>query len=185
MRSARFLLRDATASWHERVDALFSNTDLADPRQYGGFLLAQAAAHLAVEQALDRANVAEIVSDWPERRRGNLIRLDLATLGEQMPVLEVLPALTGTAAKWGALYVLEGSRLGGKILARSVGAGLPTSYLAAGRPVAWRELTTLIDRTLTKRPDIDNAAEAACAVFALFERSGRRLLRNPLPPSRP
>jgi heme oxygenase len=90
MRSARFLLRDATASWHERVDALFSNTDLADPRQYGGFLLAQAAAHLAVEQALDRANVAEIVSDWPERRRGNLIRLDLATLGEQMPVLEVL-----------------------------------------------------------------------------------------------
>lgn len=183
MRSARFLLRDATADWHERVDALFSATNLADPHQYGGFLLAQAAAHLPVEEELERTDVAALVSDWPERRRGELIHLDLANLGEQVPRLEVSPALTGTAAMLGALYVLEGSRLGGKILARSVGAGLPTAFLAAGRPLAWRELTALIDWTLTKRADIDIAADAACAVFALFERSGRRLLCNPLPPS--
>jgi heme oxygenase len=183
MRSARFLLRDATAEWHERVDALFSATDLADPHQYRGFLLAQAAAHLPVEQALERADVAALVGDWPERRRGELIQLDLATLGEQVPEFEVPPALTGTAVMLGGLYVLEGSRLGGKILARSVGEELPTAYLTAGRPVAWRELTALIDRTLTERADIDIAADAACAVFAMFERSGRRLLRNPLPPA--
>jgi heme oxygenase len=41
------------------------------------------------------------------------------------------PARTLAGADgWGAQYVLEGSRLGGRMLAGRVGAGLPRRYLA-------------------------------------------------------
>ena len=53
--SARAALKRATADAHERVDLLFSGLKLEDPRDYRRFLVAQAAAHLPVEQALDDA----------------------------------------------------------------------------------------------------------------------------------
>ena len=174
--SARFLMRNATSVLHGRVDLLFSNADLAVPHHYVSFLAAQAAAHLPVEQALDDGGVAAIIGDWPERKRGDLIREDIAVLGEPLPALEEAPRLVGTPALLGAAYVLEGSRLGGKILAKSVGTGLPRTYLTAEQPAAWRRFVLLLDELLVSSSDVDEAIGAACDVFGIFERSGRRLL---------
>ena len=176
-RSVRFALRDATAEWHERVDAVFSHPDLSDRHAYGRFLSAQAAAHLPVEQALEAGGIGEVVADWADRRRADLIRADIEALELCLPSLEAPPVLDGAPALLGAAYVLEGSRLGGALLARSVGAGLPALFLSAGRPAAWRDFVAILDARLLTREDIDVAISAACDVFALFERSGRRMLK--------
>lgn len=174
--SARFALREATAAAHERVDSLFSALDLADPHAYRTFLAAQAAAHIPVEEAIEANGIEALLPDWPERRRAPLIRNDLGALGVPEPPLESPPELSGEAAMLGAAYVLEGSRLGGQLLHRSVAPGLPSSFLAASSPSAWRALVSALDDRLAIRKDIDAAISAACDVFSTFERSGRRYI---------
>ena len=174
--NARFALRDATAQWHQRVDSLFSTADLADRASYGQFLRAQAAAHLPAERALDAGRMEEVIPDWPVRRRAHLIREDLVAFGLDMPALEPEPVLVGVAAMLGATYVLEGSRLGGMLLGRSVPASFPTAYLSDGSTTAWRDLILLLDARLVTATELDTAIAAACDTFALFERSGRRFL---------
>ena len=173
---ARFALRDATARWHQRVDAVFSAADLADRVSYGQFLCAQAAAHLPVEHALDAGRMEEVVPDWPVRRRAHLICEDLVACGLDMPALEPEPVFAGVAAMLGATYVLEGSRLGGTLLRRSVPVSFPTAFLSDGSPTAWRDLILLLDARLVTATELETAIAAACDTFALFERSGRRFL---------
>ncbi|MES2492619.1 MAG: biliverdin-producing heme oxygenase [Pseudomonadota bacterium] len=174
-RSARFALRDATAPWHARVDTIFSNADLSVRSGYSRFLSAQAAAYIPIEQALEVSGIATVLADWPSRRRSHLIREDLEILGLALPCFEPQPCLHGIPALLGAAYVLEGSRLGGAVLKRSVPAALPTRFLSASRPQAWRDLIAIIDARLIAQEDLDAAIEAACAAFALFERCGRAI----------
>jgi heme oxygenase len=174
--TARFVLCDATAQWHQRVDDVFAAVDLTDRLAYVRFLCAQAAAHLPAEQALEAHGIAAVIPDWPSRRRAHLIRNDLLALDLDVPPLEPEPIFSGVAALLGATYVLEGSRLGGAMLLRSVPAQFPTAFLSAGTSMAWRDLISLLDQRLCTRIDIDEAIQAACQTFALFERSGKRLL---------
>ena len=160
-RSILFTLRDATADRHAPVDTVLSQADLGDRRGYGRFLPAQAAAHIPVEEALDVLGIEAILADWPSRRRGDLIREDLDTLGLPLPPLEDQPRLGGVPALLGAAYVLEGSALGGAVLERSMAAGLPTLYLSTTRPAAWRDLITVIEARLTDPDDLDAAIDAA------------------------
>lgn len=170
-------LRSATADQHDRVDALFSRADLTARGGYAQFLAAQADAHLAVEDALDRSDAAAVLPDWPERRRAALLRADLAELGEAPPPLAQVALFDTPAAVLGAVYVLEGSRLGGRLLQRSVPADLPTRFLGASNPAAWRALLTLLDERLTDDHERRAAIQAATNVFQLFQDSGQRHLK--------
>lgn len=73
--------------------------------------------------------------------------------------------------------MLEGSRLGGALLSRSVAPGLPAGFLiAAAEPGAWRKLLQELNEGLTESADITAATAAAVEVFGLFEQSGRHFL---------
>ena len=179
MSGGRTALRDATAPDHARLDAVFDRFDLADARSYGGFLSAHAAALLAVEPQLDAHGIAALIPDWPERRRGELIRADLASLGLEVPAPLAAPELASEAALWGAAYVVEGSRLGGAVLARHVGPGLPTAYLAAAQPKgAWRAFIAMLDAAVADDDRLTEAAAGAHATFALFEAAGLHYLNQ-------
>lgn len=177
--AAHRALRDGTAAAHERVDAVFSQFDLSDRAGYAAFLGAHAEAMLPFEQALDAADAGQVVPDWPERRRGDLLRADLAELGIA-PCPAPSPASNGDpAAIAGTLYVLEGSRMGGRVLARRVGSGLPLRYLNAHqRPDTWRKLLSRLDFLLDDPASIQTAVEAATECFTAFERSGRNWLKD-------
>ncbi len=170
-------LRSETAGWHDRVDAVFTRFDLSDAVSYGRFLTAQAMAHLAVEAALDAAGVAAVLPDWPDRQRAPLLRSDLAALGLATPPLRPFSVLDGAAALLGAAYVLEGSRLGGALLRRSVPAALPTQFLGASDSAAWRRLLDALDRHVTTAEDVAAATISARQVFSLFEESGTTILK--------
>ena len=112
------------------------------------------------------------------RRRGQLLMLDLMwfgvdTSGEARPTL---PEMRDTASLLGAMYVVEGSTLGGQLIARHVELVLG---LTAGRGNAyfrghnertgqlWKEFC---DALRTKVPDgeTDAVIAAAKAMFGIF-----------------
>jgi heme oxygenase (biliverdin-IX-beta and delta-forming) len=176
MHEARAALRAGTAADHERLDALFGGFRLDDPQDYRAFLKAHAMALTAIEQALDAADFAEALDDWPGRRRGDAIAADLAALGEAPPAPLSAPSLDTAAAQWGAAYVVEGSRLGGALLARSVPENLPKSYLGLVQPPGnWRKFLEKLDKALPLPQDIALATESARATFGLFEEAGLRV----------
>lgn len=172
MNPARAALRAATAAAHARVDAAFGGFDLCDRTQYAAFLAAHAEALAPIEDALDAADTVRLFADWPDRRRGALLREDLAMLGHRAAPPLPAPLLAGDAAIAGTLYVIEGSRLGGRFLARSLPSGFPRAYLSADqRAEKWQQLLDHIDDLLQDAPALRSAEEAALAAFSRFERS--------------
>jgi len=160
-------LRAATAADHDRVDALFAGRDLADRDDYRRFLVAHARALPAAEAALA---TWENLPDW--RPRTPLLAADLADLDAPRPDPLPFTPPAGTAAGWGTLYVVEGSRLGGVMLARRIGADLPGRYLgAAHRPGEWRALLTGLEAAADGPAWLEAAATAARATFALYARA--------------
>jgi heme oxygenase (biliverdin-IX-beta and delta-forming) len=176
--SARAFLRASTAEAHERVDRLFSRFILSSADGYGRFLRTQAAAFLPVEAALDRAGAAALIPDWPRRRRSDLLLADIAAISITLPEpFSPDPLLEGKAPLLGAAYVLEGSRLGGALLKRSVQAGLPSQFLDSRQSAgSWRNFLKLLDDFLVRPNDLEAAAEAAGQVFTRFEQAARREL---------
>ena len=164
------LLRAATASDHDAVDASFGSFALDDAAGYRRFLRAHGRALPAVEAALaDRTGDA--LPDW--RPRTPALAGDLAALGEDLPAPLVFAA-AGEAERWGALYVIEGSRLGGQLLARSVPAGLPSAYLSARHLAGeWRALLAALDARAAAAGEAwrQAALAGARATFALYARA--------------
>ena len=162
-------LRAATAVDHQGVDDRFGGFVLDDVGDYRRFLLAHARALPAVEAALaaDGGDGDDGLPTW--RARAGLLAEDLARLGAAMPL--PLPFAVGGAARWGALYVIEGSRLGGQLLARGVPAGSPLAYLAARHQSGeWRALLGAIDVRAAAADDAWRTAaiDGARATFALY-----------------
>ena len=174
LRRPRLRLREATAPDHEQVDAAFSRFDLGTRAGYIAFLQAQAAAFLPVERAIEDNDVAAILSDWPARRRSHLLTADLAALGAKPDGGIAAPPLPSSSAVLGAVYVLEGSRLGGRLLARSVPAELPRSFIGSGDPALWRRLIEALDKAIATEEQMYAATVAARAVFACFSQGARR-----------
>lgn len=168
--SARHSLRSATAAAHDAVDRAFGAFDLADRQRYADFLTAQAAAFLPVEAAIDRSAPLRVLPDWPERRRSDSLRDDLTRLGVVASAQAEMRPFDTPEALLGAIYVLEGSRLGGRMLARGVPDAFPQSFLSAGNPALWRSLLAVVELNLVTGEQRATAITAARDVFALFEK---------------
>jgi heme oxygenase len=175
--TARLKLRDATASDHAAVDSAYAAFELSRPPAYRAFLEAQYACVLPLESALTDAGAGRLFESWPASRRAGLIAADLAEMGAPRrcaPEPAFMPILRETADVLGALYVLEGSRFGGAVLARRLRQGMPARFLSdASDPHIWRSLITLMDRHLSSESAFAAALVAARAVFAAFERAAR------------
>ncbi len=162
---ARQALRQATMDSHRQVDDLFSRFSLDDRDDYAAFLKAHARA-LAPLEALAQ----------PQAPRLPMLARDLAAMGESLPAPLESPASDGEAYRWGARYTLEGSRLGGAMLARRVAAGLPRAYLSAAHEKGgWAAFQLALDDAADRGGAqwIDGAIRGAHAAFDLFARAVR------------
>ena len=160
-------LRRETRPDHAQVDAAFGCFDLTRPASYAAFLTAQARILPALEAALDPA---ALVPGWQGRTAALL--QDLRDLQVPVPGADPVTLAPGASSRWGALYVLEGSRLGGAVLSRRVPAALPRAFLGAAHPPgAWRHWLALMDAANPSERAQGDAVGAAKAVFAAFVRS--------------
>jgi heme oxygenase len=175
--TAHAALRDATRQAHDRLDRRFSALNLASISDYGDFLRSHAAAFLPVEQALERSGAAALIAGWHDIKRGDALKSDLDALGLASPPPESAPDFDGRAELLGGLYVLEGSRLGGKILHKAAGRGFPTRFLASRTPAGhWRSFVAMLEEMLYSDGDRATAGATAVRTFECFERAAGRVL---------
>lgn len=177
MNAAHRALRDGTRAEHEALDGLFARFDLSDRRSYARFLSAHAEALAPVEAILDASAVERVAPDWPARGRMAALRDDLAAVGGSVPAPSAGERIDDVATLAGMLYVIEGSRLGGRLLARQVAADLPTDYLDADQGKgSWRNLLDMLEAILSDPAMTDRAIVSACQTFARFAAAGRKWL---------
>lgn len=166
-------LRQATAREHARLEAAIDMASaLAGDRTR--LLLAYWSFHAGAEAAMAPwlADL-EDVSFIRRRRRAVLEQALADRLQDVLPQPPAVPQLRSEAAALGALYVTEGSTLGGRMILRAaVAAGTDLGGLEFLDPYGretgamWLALRAALDRRLAEAAAFDAAAEAADTLFA-------------------
>jgi len=167
-------VRAATRAVHERLHQHGGLKAVADGTisrpAYRALLGHLYGFHLAVERAAGW-------SGW----RSEALKADLAALGappeaiDALPLCARLPDLRTPERRAGALYVVEGSALGGRVLAQAVRPLLGEAeagrrfFLVGGRPGAWRACLDTMDRMASDAAARRRMIGAAEDTFAAFE----------------
>jgi len=182
----RTRLREATAQIHERLHGhpgLGAAASGAIGRDDYRSLLARLwGFHKAFETALDEAaRRLPVDIDMADRARAPMLAADLATLGLDGPAILQLPCCEqmfqprSEAAFMGALYVVEGSTLGGVHIARALSGLFPetdqagrTFFLGYGErhSLMWRGFLQRLD---TFAGDATHEAEAIKGAVETFD----------------
>lgn len=146
---------------------------MSDEIGIGRFLAAQAGALRPLERCLEASSgrpIWSLLPDWPERRRAHLLDDIMVSL----PEWPLLPLRTASQ-KLGAAYVLEGSRLGARVLLSRVlrcdseAVRRVTRFLSHGTERRlWPSFLAALDRSASEI-DPGECVSAAKAAFALFE----------------
>ena len=152
-------LKAETAVEHARTDALMDLPAMTVAR-YIASLQALRDAHVVVERELARhtRELAELGYDVAARSKVAWLDADLAALNARAdgepPALPRL-SVNGVAAACGVVYVMEGSTLGGQVIARHVGPALGVTaerglryFSGYGKDTGerWREASAAITR---------------------------------------
>ena len=182
-------LRLQTAEQHLAVEAAFAlPAQLADRASYAALLGLLRGFYAPLETALGALTGWDRLTppiDLAARQRARLIDDDLRALGLGAPPTQPTrqpvhwPELDSLAQGLGCLYVLEGSALGGRIVARqaraALGADLPVAFFtSAGREhlgADWRALQAALDTVV----DGSFAQEVVTAARQTFTAFGHHL----------
>lgn len=118
-------LRAETRPYHDAVEENEFNQALAagTPSEAAtARFLARMYGFLAPYEAVLQGHAAELGPAWeiPARLRAHLILEDLHADPSQLPLCLAMPPLATVPQLLGAMYVLEGSTLGGQVLARQL-----------------------------------------------------------------
>lgn len=116
-------LRDGTRDLHAAAESTMSYLgSTVDETGYRTFLERWYGFHVVLEPRLGAWHRREAVLDWDRRRKLPLLEADLGALGLDrqarlgLPRCPRVPTVSTTARALGALYVVEGSTLGGRVL---------------------------------------------------------------------
>jgi len=170
-------LRATTRPYHEAVEQNPFNRALA-----AGTVTAAATAHflsrmygfLQPYEAQLRAQAPSLGPAWelPRRYRAHLILEDLPRLGELTapPVCRQLPPLGTRAQLLGAMYVLEGSTLGGQVIARQLAkAGIAAHAYFTGRGDHTGPLWKVFCQQLEAAGAAEDSAEIVQSAITVFQ----------------
>lgn len=170
-------LRAATGAAHAQAEVTLDPlTRPASRAEYAGLLTTLWGFQAPAERLLGRARLPAAVR-WADRARLGALDRDLADLGVRsglLPLAGGLGGLDSPGSVWGALYVVEGMTLGGRVIQRRVQdrvGGAPDRFLAGRgectRPM-WRELGAIADASVRAEREAQAAERAAAALFAAF-----------------
>lgn len=170
-RSRRAILREKTSKAHESLDTSIGAFDSLDA--YAIYLKGVAAFRIPLETATDDAGS---LCAWEHQSIADLIRLDLQDLCLTPAAPTAIPTPAGRDALLGALYVMEGSALGARLLykrAQSLGLSdvFGARHLAAQAAKSDRWQTFLALLETTDLVEIDTVAQSSDATFAAAQRA--------------
>ncbi len=161
-------LKAGTREQHEAVERAVELDAVAASREaYLAHLCALWGVHAPLEARLARLDWAQVGVDFESRRRVELLRADIRALAAEIDV-EALPTcerLAPVETIWqglGSLYVLEGSRLGGQMIARALEQRLGLSPERACRFLSshgvrlgqsWKAFKSAVNRAGAEHPE--------------------------------
>lgn len=165
-------LRLATRSWHRKLEEakVFSvlPTDSVSLDDYCLALRVLQGFYSEIESA-----VIELTGDLPYSPRLPLLHKDLTSLGlaRDLGLQRETQTMTAAAA-WGCRYVIEGSTLGGAILAKHLasrfGNQLDRSmhfYSFSNPDLSWPRVQARLDSVLYDPTMLAEACESSCLCF--------------------
>jgi heme oxygenase len=168
-------LRAATREAHDRIESLVDLSRMGDLVRYRRTLGAFATFLRAWEPAMLAVLPPSHAAWFAERSRLPMLEQDLKVLGGPMRSGPLrLPALADACAAWGSMYVLEGSALGGRVIARHMMAqhGLTPAQGCAyfhgwgdRSGARWAEFRAVLEERLADASMRQRACDAACDTF--------------------
>lgn len=122
-------LKETTKTAHQSVETMLIGNikTIATKQQYAALLSAFYSYFAAMENAMNGQVDLSLLPDYYQRRKAHSLADDLKQLGAKLPVLATktdIPTINNHLQALGALYVTEGSTLGGKIIAKMIGRQL-------------------------------------------------------------
>ena len=169
------MLLSATSALHGEVDGRFSGPFDTDKNAYSAFLVMLARAVPPLERALEEGGVQRLLPDWRLRRRADALERDLDILGVSKPTAIAVDVTRDEARLFGRLYVLEGSRLGAKLLVKrarenaEVEVRAATNYLAHGAGADfWRSFLQRLENSEAVAASPERTMLGAREAFGLF-----------------
>jgi heme oxygenase (biliverdin-IX-beta and delta-forming) len=117
------LVKNETQKVHEEVEAILlpALTSIRTTDDYAIILKMFYGYFQPIEKSIEQFLHTGILPDLAERRKASSLLEDLRQLGhatDNLPLCTELPSINDSATAFGALYVLEGSTLGGKHIAK-------------------------------------------------------------------
>jgi len=166
MVDVRAFLASETKVLHDTIDARAARFDLTSERGLKDFLRFMWVGCSRVEKGLTYRGAQRLLPEWPSRCRSGLIARDL---GEMDPPATQPVDFSGDAEVWGGLYVLEGSRLGGRFLARTTPLSAQSGFLTEGdTPDFWPVFLQRLRFAASDSGRRTGMAEGARKAFSAF-----------------
>jgi len=171
-------IKEATKTAHlnlekiviEKLKAIRSNADYADFLKYFHTYFSQ------VEQAIAPYITAQLLPDYKDRRNSSYLKNDIEELGgtiAEAPSVNI-PVIENQLQALGALYVMEGSIMGGSIIVKMLEKGGITKGVsffsgygeATGQK--WGVFVSTMNQQATTPEEETIAIEAANEAFTCF-----------------
>jgi heme oxygenase (biliverdin-IX-beta and delta-forming) len=171
-------IRRHTRHLHDALDSRLLLSNLTSRTGYINYLRINWAC-VPIEQALERAGISQVLLDWEGRRRRSALVADLVALGVQPPsyIALTIDSDMGTLLGWS--YVLEGSRLGAKVILQTVMSSAELevreamTFLRHGEgEQLWKSFKFELGKINSEPAAIAKACTGAKAAFHCFATSG-------------
>jgi heme oxygenase (biliverdin-IX-beta and delta-forming) len=177
------MLRARTATLHARLDRMVNLSCVGDTLRLGRFLTIHYEALTLLVPALERAGARLVYPGWDGRSRLEALEEDLRVLRTRpCRSLTHQPLFTRRPEIWGALYALEGSRLGNRIVLRRVmecgteDEQRATQFLADGSEdcTAWARFVAKLDSLQYRGGACESTVLGAERVFDTYLKSAEK-----------
>jgi heme oxygenase (biliverdin-IX-beta and delta-forming) len=168
---------------HTRLDRLVNSSCLGDTLRLGRLLTIHYDALMLLVPALERAGVEHVCPGWEGRSRLAALEEDLRALGMRPNANPApQPSFVSEPEIWGALYAVEGSRLGNRIILDRVMEGgsederRATQFLAHGLEdrTAWGGFVAQLDDLHYRGEAFEWVVLGAERVFETYLNSAER-----------
>jgi heme oxygenase (biliverdin-IX-beta and delta-forming) len=179
----RMMLRARTAALHAHLDRVVNSSRVGEAPRLGRLLAIHYDALMLLVPALERAGAKRVYPGWEGRSRLAALEEDLRLLGVRPHRARGhRPSFTKEPALWGALYALEGSRLGNRIILDSVmecgceDERRATQFLSHGleERSAWGKFVAQLDDLHYRGEAFEWASLGAERVFETYLNSAKR-----------
>ncbi len=182
-------IKDETKHRHKALEEIlgaqyFENGAL-DRSRFVKLLRAYYGLYRTLDPALEETT-ERFLRDYAYRPRSERLKQDLQTLGLKQEDLDELPTLASTklpdlddrSELLGALYVVEGSELGGSIIRRDLEQKLDEETLKADAYVRdrpdetranWNEFREVFNQRIDSEDALERAVRTANQIFQVYE----------------